>query len=102
MRRAWAAERQAEFGLDRLRTADLIAVPAIAETVDVVASAPVFGNATVLRHHFPAGRATTPHACRGRSVSLRAGRQDRPGRQLILTARSCRAALDFLAVSARR
>jgi len=64
MRRAWAAERQTEFGLDRLRTADLIAVPAIAETVDVVASAPVFGNATVLRHHFRAGRATTPHACR--------------------------------------
>jgi hypothetical protein len=29
MRRAWAAERQAEFGLDRLRTADLFAVPAV-------------------------------------------------------------------------
>jgi transcriptional regulator GlxA family with amidase domain len=34
------------------------------ETVDVVAARAGFGNATVLRHHFRAWRATTPHAYR--------------------------------------
>ncbi len=34
------------------------------DTVDVVAERSGFGNATVLRHHFRAWRATTPHAYR--------------------------------------
>ncbi len=34
------------------------------ETVDVVAERAGFGNATALRHHFRAWRATTPHAYR--------------------------------------
>ena len=34
------------------------------ETVDVVAERAGFGNATALRHHFRARRATTPHAYR--------------------------------------
>lgn len=34
------------------------------ETVDIIAERAGFGNATVLRHHFRAWRATTPHAYR--------------------------------------